>query len=905
MRKKYGTIEALNRAWHTCYASFEEMSSTGGAKAREIEFNKFQERQIADFVKELRDALRSVDPEAAVLSQVHSNAWRASWNNFNQYLINRHTGYVSFGTGNYTFDQGVEVDEEKSFGECSAANSPRESLARAAFYRALADGKPLLTTEAYVAGFGERFKPLKNAFWHEMILGSSMVNLWEWEGHWNPNSTPNVSYMLHHPRCVSPKSWRAVPETLAEMRKTADFFQRRKNRPQPEIAALFSYPTLRANQPQTDGFIQAVNGPLLLNIPTDAIFEEQLAEGRHKRYRVLLLRGVVNVYPETGTHLRQFIEAGGTVISDTLSLRNDEYDFPRHEPLLDGLEVLPGTKKLQYLDESKTPFIDSDFLTLRSPDWRELLQYQGKTLMAERRIGKGSLIVLAGTYQDSALARILQRPLRDLRVNPQAEITRLSDGELLPYISAYTGDSDGMTGWYFANYTTRPQLVQVKAPRLQKADTGVNFIDRESYPIQNGTLVLLLPPLTGQVVMTGSGAAVEKRFGTFERIPTEKLQKRHAEALAKQNRNAYVRPSTPIDLRRFANYGFDNQQGWKTQSAWFDSNGRDLKGVPWHGQIFNHINYELIRFDFNDNKTCIALKSQNLPDAPSKTAEIALNAKLRGVAFLCAVTHAVPGERVMTCRFTYEDGSVLDVPFQVGRELGDWNIDANPPEMRKKCAWKSQNKRGFFQYEWDNPFPSKTLRSFSLHGADSRSTPIVVAVSALQTRFRKEYQHRIDLARTMSNCNAAKAGTGIQPDGSIRVDQENFSLRTPDNRPIELPGEKISKAVLRFQLLPLPDQWGNRTALYAYWWGTGLIGNSGTRTNIKTWPDQKLTQTAQALVHATRHALSHEFPIEVELSLATMNQAGEHPFDAVTGLALSAGQQKNRLEIRNLRIEFD
>lgn len=904
MRKQYGgSIGRLNAAWRTKYASFDCIATKPGegGKAKEIEYKKFLERQIADFTGELRDALRTVDPEAVVLSQVHSGAWRASWNNFNQYLINKHTGYVSFGTGNYTFSAGVDVEENGRFGECGNNNSPREYLARAAFYRALADGKPLLSTEAYIAGFGERYLPFKKAFWHEMILGSSMLNLWEWGGYWAPWIAPNIGYMLHHPKCVTPESWRAVPETLREFERTAEFFQRRANRPKASVAVLFSYPTLRANQPRTEGFVRGVNAAQLRNIPVDAIFEEQLGEGRQERYRAIIAFGVENLYQETVGHLREFVKRGGTLITDAESLRRDEYGFPLKENLLAGLNTVPGSNTLQSRGETGMKFIDSTAFDPLGAGWASLLEDRGKPLMVKKLLGKGTLVALSGSWQDCALSQVLAPVFAGLELRPTAEVKRFGSDGLAPYIGAYKGTHNGMTGWYFVNYTSRPALVRVAAEELKNA-VAVNFIDRCSYPVDGDAVVLLIPAQYHLVMITGPKAKVENALGAFAPVTPEILKESYDEQIDRLNREAYVRPSEPVDLRAVANYGFDNQQGWKTPTAWFDAETQNLVGVPWHGQVFHRVNFDLIRFDFNDNRTCVALKSKHLPEAPEKTADIVLNEKLRGVAFLHAATHGKPGETAMTYHFTYEDGSSADVPVVVGREIGDWKIETNSPEVQSMCAWKSQEGRGFFLYEWNNPQPSKTLKSVSVLSGNGESVPIVAAISALPTRFRKEYGNRIDLVNAMTKCSAKKTGNGIQPDGSLVFNREQFTLSTPGRKPVALPKDKINSAVLRFQLVVRPDEWGKLSVFNPYLWGSGLLGICGGDKEAKTWPDHRVSLVAEAFVHAFRENKNYSDPVEVELGLEVMNEASGKPFDAVYGITLAF--DSSNVLIRDLRIEY-
>ena len=97
MKKKYKTIQALNRAWNSAFASFDDVDAPGylsdhGQKklgrekfyqeecakypALMVEWQKFQEARCAEMVKTLMPIMRSYDPDPKVFSTLQSEmAW--------------------------------------------------------------------------------------------------------------------------------------------------------------------------------------------------------------------------------------------------------------------------------------------------------------------------------------------------------------------------------------------------------------------------------------------------------------------------------------------------------------------------------------------------------------------------------------------------------------------------------------------------------------------------------------------------------------------------------------------------------------------------------------------------------------------------------------------------------------
>lgn len=900
MKKKYGSIKKLNEAWHTDFPSFERINLKHGGKAGQIEYAKYSEDQVADFYAEVRTMLRKLDPGALTFGQVHGHAYTASWNNFNLYKIYRKMDFVSTGTGNFTFSQGEQFDPAMPFHAAFSPNQElRSLLGRSAFSRALADHKPILTTEAYFDGMGKRYEEFKKVFWFEMLQGSSMVNMWQWGCYFAPWIKPTISYGLRHPLCVSPDTWRALPDVRREIATVSDFFQIRKNRPAAETAVLFSYPTLRANNTLMDGYRQGITALTFLQIPADAILEEQLPEKRLENYKVLLALNVKNIYPETAGIIRDFIRNGGILVTNGAAMESDEYDFPLKKRLI------PLTRKQLSGELVRDPetgicFKNTTEMNLEGNAWTVLSRFNGKPQVASLRYGKGTIIAIAGTYTDYGIAERIRPILEKAEITPSIVLRQMKKEERPTGVAVHKASHDGMAAWAFVNFNELPVLVRASAPEFRGAQL-VNPVKKENYPVGGNTAVLLLPPRNLLIAVSGPATELNKRFGIFPSVsPEQAKQKWVQQTAALRKAKGYIRPSKPVDITAFANCGYDNQQGWKDDTAWFDNKGKYLLGVPWHGNVFHNIQFDLIRFDYNQNRTCIALKSKHLPDAPAATKEIPLGGQFRGVAFLHAVTHGKPGETALKYHFTYEDGFTLTVPIVVGKEIGDWRIRSNTAELQKRTAWQNYGN-GFFLYEWNNPEPSKKLKSLRLESGCGESVPIVVGISTLPTKFTENRPNRIVMRNLFrSSCSNKKLGWDDQ--GNLHYGPQAVSLQLKNGKSLRLSEAQLKQAKIRFQLKHGVDQWGKQYQKKGYVWITLYGRKDGRPLSTVMHGSNQVAEIFASQVAETENPADWN---EIELPLARLANLlpdGGTVITDITGLSFNVDGVSHI--VKDLRIEY-
>ena len=207
--------------------------------------------------------------------------------------------------------------------------------------------------------------------------------------------------------------------------------------------------------------------------------------------------------------------------------------------------------------------------------------------------------------------------------------------------------------------------------------------------------------------------------------------------------------------------------------------------------------FDIIRFDFNDNRSCIALRSKRNPEYPEQVT-IPVGRKCGDFAILQTCVGGKPGDAVLKYRIRYADGTVQEKTAVKGMEICDWKIDANPAALQKTAVWSDEEHYGFFLYELPNPFPSKTVANLELLSCGGDGTAVICAISALETIFTREYAHSVSFKELFPVLKKPKpdARNGWFGD-EFRSDQSYVEFATRDGKPHPLfdTPEKMRRAM--------------------------------------------------------------------------------------------------------------
>lgn len=726
MKKKFnGDLAALNRAWHTNYPDFEAVGKFRRQvenTALCIEWFKFMEdlfiRICEDGVKEIR----KVDPrpEAGFCVQPLSEN-----GNVNMYEVNRKLNMICSPTGGGDFVMGH-------------------------FLRAIADGKPIFDGETYM---GKTRRSFRNKIWTQYSRGFNASYIFKWsrrpdDPRWKKKDGGKLlaevfPYMMLNPYAVPPEALLGLMDAKKEIMAVSELFTPRDRGIKREIAVLYSYPTKRlaraAGHPNHNLLHTYSTALEYSQFPMDIIIEEQLAEGRQNRYKVIVAAGVDAVLPETAAHLERFVRNGGILILGQEALQLNEYGFPGENKTFPGIRIgMEQSGERSQLTFGGQNFTAAPYKSAEVPaDWRPIAKLDGKPVLFRKSLGKGKLIFLNAKLPVEELGGLVTALLKEDNIVPSCRITDALTGQKVFHLEVTKAQRNGLTGYVLFNRAMGPRLVRFTP------NEDIDFCDpyeKKLLEKKDGAFLLRLMPEDRAVVIGGKRAELEKHFGklTDEKYADAETSGKKWLDENKPNKDGAKKAFTVdpnniriIDLRKEANRSFEDRVAGDGKGGWTDQGENCLHGVEWGIFDCNGVPFEFIRVDQNDNRTCIVLGSRTMPDLPRAVRGIKVDLKAKALYFLHAAAWVGSGTEGFRYIVNYADGTKAELPIRGNIEIGDWyHVLKTYPGMVCVPGFVNSQKKGLFVWKWENPHPEKTISSLDIVSANKAMIPILVGLSA-------------------------------------------------------------------------------------------------------------------------------------------------------------------------------
>ncbi len=743
MREKFGTIERLNRAWASQYENFAQLEHFGNETDHVglcVEWGIFMEDVFADLcalgVQTIRE--HDTDPEVGVCVQpMH---WREiTRSNMNPWKFSKIMNAVSTTTGGGGFLE-------------------------AHFFRSIADGKPIRDGETYLSPSAQG---IANKLWLHMARGINASYTFKWEKsafRWadgGAEAARKLGKQFHwdllNPFRFPNEALTGFQQARREMHKVGDFFFPRDRGVVSETAVMVSYPTQRLARAaggvahnDVHDYAEAVEYG---HVPMDVLLEEQLPEGRAKRYKAIIAAGVNATYDETLAHLDDYIRGGGVLILGGESLQHDTYGRERPIPsFLAGLKI--GQNRSSQIQTLQFDDLPGDYAVEKplarakyeievGGNWQPIAHAGGEPVIVRREHGNGSVYFINASMPDQTLAAVLGSLLRQHGVALECKVRSYVDGTLPPSIEIHKGHSDGMTAWFLINGSLEPQLVRFGAEELQQNGTAlIDPIAMQELELKQGQAVLTIEHRFRTVLVAGPRADLIKRFGEMPMVAMndsvaqgrkaiqayeERLRVEAAKRFSYQVDAARMKP---LDLRDAANTGFTDQVAGDGKGGWTDQGGNHLRDLEWGRHRFLGVPFDIIRWDHNEYRSCIVLRSpKHLPHAPARAEDIQVNEQVDSLFFLHASAWLKSGDA-----FQYvlhrADGSKTMIPIRVGKEVADWYRPSIKQAESAHVGWTNDEGRGLWVHRWENPSPDNPVTSIDVVSAEGGAIPIVVAITA-------------------------------------------------------------------------------------------------------------------------------------------------------------------------------
>lgn len=824
MEKKFGGIDKLNAAWGAKFASFAALAQF----AREtdnrglfVEWAKFMEDLVAELCAEGVKTIKEIDQDPGVGFCVQPMRWREVPNgNINMYKLSRFLNATSTTTGGGDWLQ-------------------------ARFLKSISRGKPIRDGETYMGNSRASFRDI---LWLQMARGinCSCVFKWDkraWDKGWQPKGSETggkavaeeYPYMLLNPYAVPTDALLGIMDAKREMFKVGDLFFPRHRGFDSQVALLVSFPTERlaaATREANHNFVEQYGQALEYGgFEYDVILEEQMAdENRQQEYRAIVAAGVDAIYDATAAKIQEYVQKGGLLILAQEAMGGDEYGKPNAFGKWLGLALgaTAGGEGQTVEFRGETFNVKPYKKVTASAEWRTVLAAPGGApVLLERPVGKGKIVYLAARLGERELLRLNRLLLAERQIAPIVTVTDAA-GQPAWGVEAHAARNAQGAGVFLVNATAAPQLVFVDARAAfgkfpQAAEPFSDLGGRRLAPGADGRYTLFLLPGARAALVAGTEKGLVARFGDLPLVGADKAreegERRLQEELDKRQQaqkggSVFAMNKAlakPLDLRAQANRSFEDRVAGDGKGGWTDQGANGLRGMEWGAHEWLGVPFEIVRWDHNDDRACIVLKSKHSGNVPMEAKGIEVDEKVKALYFLHACAWGEVGE-VMTYVLHHSDGSETRLPVRYEVEIGDWWKPQAKARMTAAPVTVNADGRGLYVWRWENSQPEKTVTTIDVVSANREPIPIVIAITA--EIYDPDALIPMPLTQWRANgwggCRAAQGN-----DGSLRM---TFAEKATDwcgvaleGRGIAIPANKFANGCLRFRINGSDDEWGKHT----------------------------------------------------------------------------------------------
>lgn len=419
LKKRYGTIEALNKAWATQRWSrrlntWDEVRlpyiDGPGPYERYLDLRRFWSEQTIE-VLELLEAVRERNvPDKPAISNLWASADRKGFD----YLAS-YRRYVSYGAmGFYPGD-------------------PLSAGFEATMMRAGMNA-PIWFNEFTAGGPGYYGTRGRSRMWAHfgLLMGAQAVMPWTWHSHHGGEEQALFGLIDHDDR----PSWKLdeFATIAAEFRKLEKLGFPRLQRP--EVAIAYAFDNVIATNPPREGMSNTVRpyvnpgylkqahaayAPLFRdNIDVAVIY---LGNEDLGRYKLVVVPGMYLLDKASTDNLRKYVAAGGTVVMTAQSAKVNDHNQWFDTPLPGGLTDVFGLRTNEFFNAGRVRARiggadvegDNGFVEVLEPSTADVLARFTNTdgqlpAVTVNRFGKGRAIYV-GTVAQPALMGALFRQL--------------------------------------------------------------------------------------------------------------------------------------------------------------------------------------------------------------------------------------------------------------------------------------------------------------------------------------------------------------------------------------------------------------------------------------------------------------------------------------------------------------
>jgi beta-galactosidase len=345
LQRRYGTLDALNKAWATQrwsrrIGSWDEVRlpyfDGPGPYERNLDMRRFWSQETIGVLELLEAVRRKNVPDKPAISNLWDSAWRKGFD-----YLSTYRGYVSYGA--MGFYPGEPI------GAAFEATMMRAGMTA-----------PIWFNEFTAGGPGYYGTPGRSRMWAHfgLLLGAQAVMPWTWHSHHGGEEQALFGLVDHDDR----PSWKldefaAVAKEFATLEKLG--FPRLQ---QPKVAIAYAFDNVIATSPPkgmsntvtayvNPGYLKQAHAafePLFrdnVDVAVIHVGREDLA-----RYKLVIVPGMYLLDAASTANLRRFVSEGGTVVMTAQSAKVDDNNQWHDTPLPGGLTDVFGLRTNAFYD---------------------------------------------------------------------------------------------------------------------------------------------------------------------------------------------------------------------------------------------------------------------------------------------------------------------------------------------------------------------------------------------------------------------------------------------------------------------------------------------------------------------------------------------------------------------------
>lgn len=479
LRKRYGSLDALNEAWYTAfwsqrYGDWEEIQPPRAAPyvpnpGQQLDYRRFTSDELLALCTMERDILKRLTPDVPVT-----------------------TNFMGFfkPLDYWSWAREEDVVSHDSYPDPADPDATVEAAMSYDLMRSLGGGRPWILMEQATSHVNWRRRnavkpPDLMRLWSYQALarGADGIMFFQWRAS-RGGAEKFHSAMVPHGG-TSSRVWREVVRLGEEVRSLDSAVG---STIESEVAILFDWDCWWAlegpSQPWTDvqllDQVASYYEPLYRsNIAVDFVGPESDLSG----YRLLLAPGLYLLRADLAAHLARFSEEGGTLVASFLSGVVDEHDQvflgglpgPLRELLGLRIEEFVGypedrSNSFRYRGKPYACDLWSDVIDLEGAEAIGVYEgdfYGGRPAVTRHEVGKGGAYYVGTRPGREFMTRFLNDVCREVAIDP---VTRANG-----VVEAVRRQGPGGSLLFLLNHSSEETLV---SPRVGGVDllTGVRHI---------------------------------------------------------------------------------------------------------------------------------------------------------------------------------------------------------------------------------------------------------------------------------------------------------------------------------------------------------------------------------------------------------------------------------------------